>query len=596
MERSPSREKQLRESNQRISQSLNLQEIFDTACIEIRRFTKADRVTVFKFSPESKCQEGKFIAESVVEKFDSVIAKRIQDHCFGDNHAQYYLQGRCFICDDIYNNDLPTCHIDLLAQFQIKANLVIPLIFSETLWGLLCVHQCSAPRHWEEGEVELTQQLANQVMIAMRQADLFEQLQQQLSEREKDQKLLIKRNEQLALSNLELARSTRLKDEFLANMSHELRTPLNAILGMTEALQDEIFGAILKEQLQPLKTIEESGNHLLELINDILDLAKVEAGMLELKYGSTDVRALCHSSLTFVKQMAAHKNIDLQEKLPFQIPNMVMDELRIRQMLINLLNNAVKFTPNGGHVTLEVTAPPLPADALAMADTARLQFAIHDTGIGIEPEQIQQLFKPFTQVDSALNRKYNGTGLGLALVKRIAELHGGEVSVTSQVGIGSCFTVSLPYDVATSVVASLQLAGASDPNEVGTSEPEQTDAPFVLLAEDNEANVAVIDSYLKARGYRIAVAQDGQQAVSMAQAKTPDLILMDIQMPKMDGFKAIESLRQDARFKDLPIIALTALAMKGDRERCLAAGANDYLSKPIKLKQLVATIQQLLDT
>ena len=253
---------------------------------------------------------------------------------------------------------------------------------------------------------------------------------------------------QLQRINEELIKATRLKDEFLANMSHELRTPLNAILGMTEILQEQIFGDLNDRQLQSLQTIEKSGNHLLELINDILDVAKVEAGQIKLSCQPCNVETLCQSSLIFIKQQAFSKNIQVETEVPPNLPNINLDERRIRQVLINLLNNAVKFTPNGGKISLKVNYIKFLGNA-AIANGSgmtcdTLKVSVIDTGIGIAPEQIKRLFQPFVQVDSALNRNYEGSGLGLVLVKRLVELHGGEVRLTSELGVGSCFTITIP--------------------------------------------------------------------------------------------------------------------------------------------------------
>ena len=393
---------------------------------------------------------------------------------------------------------------------------------------------------------------------------------------------------QLKQTNEELARATRLKDEFLANMSHELRTPLNAILGMTEVLQEEVLGDINPQQQKALETVERSGSHLLELINDILDVSKIESGQMELDCTSVSIHHLCQSSLSFIKQQALKKRIQLEIKLPVTLPEVVVDERRIRQVLINLLNNAVKFTPSGGRITLEVTFPVQNTEELSVKNP--LQITIIDTGIGIPPEKMKKLFQPFVQIDSALNRQYSGTGLGLALVKRIVELHGGEVKVTSAEGLGSCFTIVLP-----SVVSSFSSVEQHIPSPLNTTyaTPSQ-DSPLILLAEDNEANIRTISSYLRAKHYRLLIAKNGEEAITLAESKTPDLIVMDIQMPKMDGLEAIKKIRQDPNLVHIPIVALTALAMSGDREQCLEAGASDYLSKPIKLKQLADSIQRLL--
>ena len=601
----------LREITQRIRQSLDLSTIFENSTQEIRQSIHADRVGIFKFYPDSNFNDGAFVSESVVEGFDSAIAIKIHDRCFGEQYAAFYHQGRIQTVDDINDAGLTECHRDILERFQVKANLVVPLLEGEHLWGLLCIHQCSKPRHWQDAEIEFVRQLANQLAIAIQQVSLFEQLQKELNERKQVEAQLTDSNQKLAIANEELIRATRLKDEFLANMSHELRTPLNAILGMTEGLQDRVFGSITEPQIKALQTIERSGSHLLELINDILDLAKIESGQVELDCTTVSINRLCQSSLVFIKQLALKKHIQLEIKLPLNLPDLLIDERRIRQVLINLLNNALKFTPEGGLITLEVSrqrrvgkrgsggvqevksnsVSEFPSLRVSESPKDYLRIAVIDTGIGIAPENINKLFQPFIQIDSALNRQYAGTGLGLALVKRIVELHGGEVGLTSEVGVGSCFTIDLPSDA--SAPSSIDMESENVP-VIAASQPIQQASPLILLAEDNEANITTFSGYLGAKGYRILLAKTGQEAIALAKSEKPDLILMDIQMPGMDGLEAMQQIRLDPNLVNIPMIALTALAMTGDRDRCLAAGANDYLSKPVKLKQLTAIIQELL--
>lgn len=400
--------------------------------------------------------------------------------------------------------------------------------------------------------------------------------------------------EVLRKTNAELERATRLKDEFLASMSHELRTPLNAILGMSEGLQDEIFGRVNEDQKKAISTIERSGRHLLELINDILDLSKIEANKFELDIEPVSVRSLCDGSFSFVKQLAFQKKITLVDGIGNNLNevNIQVDVRRMRQVLINLLSNAVKFTPEGGRVSLRVSLEESSKQPL-------ICFSVVDTGIGISEENLCRLFQSFVQIDSRLNRQYAGTGLGLALVKRITELHGGTVSVTSRLGEGSCFEVRIPCitspdsqlpEVSRKKTASNTVALSADRREQSMLEQ-----PLILLAEDNVANTMTIASYLKAQNYRLISAQTGYEAIALAESQEPALILMDIQMPEMDGLEAIARIRSSEKLKSIPIIALTALTTEFDRERCLRAGANGYLNKPVKLKQLVATVQKLLN-
>ncbi len=395
------------------------------------------------------------------------------------------------------------------------------------------------------------------------------------------------------------------KSEFLANMSHELRTPLNSILGMSEALLEKLLGPINDSQISALQLIERSGKHLLELINDILDLSKIEAGQVELQQICTDVNHLCKSSLAFVQQQASKKRIRLETEWMQDFPALILDERRIRQVLINLLNNAVKFTLEGGTVTfkawLQATSDTLESETLPLPVGNDIQeqtsqgyfcFSIADNGIGIAPEHLDKLFQPFVQVESALNRNYEGTGLGLSLVKRIVELHGGQVNVTSQLGAGSCFSVTLPCEFATDSGPGLDSSKEVQP--VPSNLTTQLPAPRILLAEDNEANIATLSSYLQSKAYQLVIAHDGYEAVALTQTENPDLILMDIQMPGMDGLEAIRRIRSLQPFENIPIIALTALAMEGDRKHCFEAGATDYFSKPFKLKKVEERIQSLL--
>ncbi|MEB3267985.1 MAG: PAS domain S-box protein [Leptolyngbya sp.] len=414
-----------------------------------------------------------------------------------------------------------------------------------------------------------------------------------VSDRKAAEQALQDTNARLTLANADLHRATRLKDEFLANMSHELRTPLNAILGMTEALSEGIFGSITDRQANSLQTIDHSGRHLLSLINDILDLSKVEAGKLELQKSRVSVSLLCKNSLAFVRQQAYKKAIRLQIEVADPLPDIEADEKRLRQILINLLSNAVKFTPEGGQVQIVAQAQRSPAHGTLMLQ-------VIDTGIGIAPADQDKLFKPFMQVDSRLNRRHEGTGLGLALVRRLVDLHGGTVQVGSEPGVGSCFTVTLPYQPHAWILPPLQpLPGSADtPQQEHPARPSQATASLaralVLLAEDNDANAASMMDYLSSRGYRVTRALDGQQAIDLALLEPPAIILMDIQMPHVDGLEAIRQIRSHDRLSATPILALTALAKPQDEAACHAAGANDYLTKPVRLRTLLDRIQGML--
>jgi PAS domain S-box-containing protein len=388
--------------------------------------------------------------------------------------------------------------------------------------------------------------------------------------------------DQLQATNAQLAKATRLKDEFLANMSHELRTPLNAILGMSEGILEEIFGKITLAQEKAVRLIERSGKHLLDLINDILDLSKIEAGKLTLDFEVVSVSSLCYNSTDLVEQIALSKNIQLSTQIITDIDYIWVDERRIRQVLINLLSNAVKFTPTNGRVSLVVTE-----------QAGEILFSVIDTGIGINQADLQNIFQPFVQIDSSLNRQHAGTGLGLALVEKIISQHQGNITVNSTIGQGSCFTVHLPYyplsmlDYPNNQLSQNYTSITGHHTIPGRS-------PLILLADDHEGNRQTMEDYLIHKGYQIILAQNGEEAIALTKIHRPDLILMDIQMPRLTGLEAISLIRTDQTISHIPIIVITALALPGDAERCLKAGANQYLTKPIRFKILLETIENIL--
>ena len=595
---------------QQIRESLDINQILATVTQQVKEILQGDRIVVFRLFGDGRSH---IVEEAVSSEFPALKDHHWEDELWSPEILNRYWQGKPRIVPDVMTDIWTNCLVEYATVCQVQSKIVAPILQevrsseshrwvapgqTKKLWGVLVVHACREQRVWQESEAQLLQQIANQLAIAIQQASLFKQLQQELTERQQAQQQLTERNQQLGASNEELARATRLKDEFLANMSHELRTPLNAILGMSEGLQEQVFGIINEQQIKALQTIERSSSHLLELINDILDVAKIESGQMELDCTPVSINHLCQSSLAFIKQQALQKRIQLEIKVPLNLPDLLIDERRMRQVLINLLNNAVKFTSNGGRITLEVTSQKHGGDSDS-ADSPphflvkeTLRISVIDTGIGIAPEHINKLFQPFIQIDGALNRQYTGTGLGLALVKRIVELHGGQVLLTSTVGVGSCFTINLPCTGC--APSSVDLESQTEPRIEPSGPEQQGGSPLILLAEDNEANISTVSSYLRAKGYRILLAKDGEEAIALAKSENPNLILMDIQMPGMDGLEAMQQIRCDPNLVDLPIVALTALAMTGDRDRCLAAGANDYLTKPVKLKQLASTIQQLL--
>ncbi|TVO70726.1 ATP-binding protein [Sedimenticola selenatireducens] len=379
----------------------------------------------------------------------------------------------------------------------------------------------------------------------------------------------------LNIANAELAQAAKTKDMFLATMSHELRTPLTTVMGLTEMLQDALYGPVNSGQNRALGTIQESSRHLLTLINDILDVAKVESGKMELKWDYLPVDQLVEASLRLVRQPANMKRHHLEQQIDPSVKLIHGDGRRLKQLLVNLLSNAIKFTPEGGKIGLQIKGND---------EQGQVELSVWDDGIGIETTQLQHLFEPFVQLDNESTRRYSGTGLGLTLVKRMAQLHGGDVAVESEVGKGSRFTVTLPWSRDDNCAHHQKLTEA---HLAGSPAQHQSiQGVTLLLTEDNPANQAMMSDFLRLQGFNVVSAGSGIEALKLAYEHLPGIILMDIQLSDMDGLEVTRQLRNHPVLANTPIIALTALAMPGDRERCLDAGMNDYLSKPVGLKEI----------
>lgn len=385
---------------------------------------------------------------------------------------------------------------------------------------------------------------------------------------------------ELAAKNLELERASQLKSAFLANMSHELRTPLTAILGFSSLLKQQLYGPLNEKQMVYIEQIRKSGDHLLSLINDVLDLSKIEAGQIELAIEAIDVPTLCDSALALVSQQAADRDIRIRKRIPKRLQPLMADEVRVRQMLLNLLSNAVKFSHEGGEIGLE-----------AIERGGYVHFCVWDHGIGIPEEARSVMFQPFHQLDNSLSRRHQGTGLGLSLTRQLAELHGGSVDFESKLGQGSTFTIRLPL---TFVPPGRSPAPAIQPgaSAARVMAAEQARPPQILVVEDDSTNAKLLQDLLSSWGCGVAIAPDGWRAIDWLDSHPVDLVLLDIQLPDMDGLAVLQQIRSDERWQDLPVVAATALAMEHDRQRCLAAGMQGYLSKPLDHQALRAIVAE----
>jgi PAS domain S-box-containing protein len=371
------------------------------------------------------------------------------------------------------------------------------------------------------------------------------------------------------------------KSEFLANMSHEMRTPLNAVIGLSDLLAQSRPLTATQEEF--INTLQLSADSLLGLINELLDIAKIETGAMELEYIPFNLSDILQNVFQIMKVKATEKNVTLVlEKDPALHPTFCGDPTRIRQILLNLLSNAIKFTEHG---TIY-----LRATSVAKGGQMEVKLTVKDCGIGIPPEKRESIFETFTQADASTSRKYGGTGLGLAICKRLAEHMGGKIAVNSKEGKGSTFIVSLSLKPAASVLA---------PSERKEQVPskKQDGAPLVLLVEDQHTNRLIASAYLEALSYTFDIAVTGEEAIEKLKNTRYSLVLMDVQMPMMDGFETtrlIRAMEKEGGLPHVPIIAVTAHAMSGDKEKCLAAGMDDYITKPLDPNDLQHKLEQYL--
>ncbi|MEH2412107.1 hybrid histidine kinase/response regulator HrmK [Nostoc sp.] len=384
--------------------------------------------------------------------------------------------------------------------------------------------------------------------------------------------------EHLSSSNQELEHTNQLKNQFLANTSHEIRTPLSSIMLAISMLLAPGYEPTRERQQEYLNMMQSSGKHLLDLINDILDLSKIEANQLDVHWETIDVELLCCNVLALVKEKAASKNLRLCREIDPDITTLVADSLRLKQMLWNLLSNALKFTSQGS-VGLQVASK-----------GEFVHFTVWDTGSGISQEDQVQLFQPYFQIAKTVADGVEGTGLGLAVTQKLAEIHGGSVKVESEIDHGSRFTLVLPLK---------QEAGVDGDQGVEEAKFSSSPLPFtpsscvdILLVENDLANAHLMQIHLRKLGYQVTWAKNASEMWEALTQLNPAVILMDVYLADGNGLNLVQQLRENEQYRAIPIIIQTAMAMKGDREICLASGVNDYISKPIDLPLLDSLVKK----
>ncbi len=556
-----------------IRQSLELPVILETAVQQVRQFLKADRLIIYQFNiPAPSClleTEPEAMLWAEAPNLDGITYEARESdsipsilHQMEDSHR---VRLRRVEWEMTWADDRPVSSVYSNVHSKwVQAELVTPIVVRDEVWGLLIAHQCFAPRHWQDSEKAFLQRIAEHLAIAIYQANLYAQVNQQ---KETLEQQVVDRTQELRDTLIAAQSASRAKTEFLATMSHELRSPLTTIIGMASTLlryqsnQSNKKGALtLQKQQEYLQTIQGRGEHLLDLINDILDLSQVETGKTVLEVSEFLLFELAQQTLNLLQEKADRSQIQLN--LDWRVEAIAKTTLfkadghRVKQILVNLLSNAIKFTLEGGSVTLRIWLND---------DTAVLQ--VEDTGIGIPDHQVPLLFQKFQQLDASYHRKYEGTGLGLALTKQLVELHGGQIEVASTVGVGSKFTVYLPAQ-------NLSAHDRAKQNRLALH-------PRILLIESHEETATLICDLLTAANYQVVWTIEATTALRQIEMLQQIAVIVDCQLLGMDGCRIIRHLRQDPTTHNLKVLALTTQADAHEPFQCLEAGADDYLVKPI---------------
>ena len=543
----------LGEVGQAISSTLDIDKVLKTVVTRAVKLTGLDGGVIYEFDP-------------LTERFQLRASKNFDEQSVSGLRGASLRVGEGAVgtsvatrepvqVPDTHAPDYPARLRELLDREGFRAILAVPLLREDQIIGALLMLRKS-PGTFAQETIELLQTFASQSALAIQNARLFREI------AEKGQQLEV---------------ASQLKSQFLANMSHELRTPLNAIIGVTEMLHEDAVDLKREDELEPLERVLRAAKHLLALINDILDLSKIEAGKMDIHIESFAIAPLVTDVVQTIATMAAKNDNKVVVDCAADLGTMRADQTRIRQALLNLASNANKFTEKGT-VTI---------GARRGIDAGRewVTMAVSDTGIGLTPAQMGKLFQEFVQADASTTRKYGGTGLGLAISRRFCQMMGGDITVTSELGKGSTFTLRLPAEV-----GAVQPAAAVKERAAAKEGAATSGAPTILVVDDDQTVLEVMERHLTREGYTVATASGGQKALKLARELHPAAITLDIMMPDLDGWTVLAAIKGDPELADIPVILLSIV---DEKNRGYSLGATDYMVKPVDRERLSAVLRNI---
>ena len=570
---SAARERTILKIVSKIRQTLDLDEIFQTTTNELRTTLKCDRLVFYRFNPD---WSGKFVAESVGQGWIHLVTNELQivwrDTCLQASQGGRYQEHKTFVVNNVAEANFSDCHREIYEQIQAKAFCIAPVFQGDRLWGLLAAYQNQHPRHWKEGEISLLTQTGIQLGISLAQVDLFTQIQNQ--------------TRQLQQAKEAAETANQAKSVFIAHTSHELRTPLSAILGFAKVLQRQPDNS--PAQKRAIGAIEQSGQHLLTLINDILHLAKIEAGKLSLELRDFILPSFLNNLTDIIRINCQQKEIEFEYKVLSSLPTIVKgDETRLRQLLFNLLSNAIKFTDRGKVEFTVGYVNDFYRDVTSESSNT-IRFCIKDTGCGIPEGKYQDIFLPFHQLD--LHQSFQeGTGLGLTISRNLAEQMGSQIEIESTVGQGSVFRFDLDFSVVETVREITVFENVEIEITGYTGQSRQ-----ILIIDDCHSERKVLADLLTPLGFEVIQAESGKNAIASQQDR-PDLVFLSSAIFGIDGIKVIRHLRSKSGLDSLPVIIVSASHQTAEESKLDRSEASGFLAKPIYSEQLLRTIEQHLN-